>query len=193
MANIALNKPSGGQLILSPEDGTSTETVTIPSGGVMAADTPTGKILQIQQSVKVDNSTFSLSNTWQASGLSVSITPTSASSKILVMYTLQFGDNGQTAYPGGRLMRNGSVLSGAIATDSVNKQGTSAGGWTGSSSMVQVTGTQYVDSPATTSTLTYSVDVTGYGGRTFYINHNHGNDANHVAGISTITVMEVAA
>ena len=35
MANIALNKPSGGQLILSPEDGTSTETVTIPSDGVM--------------------------------------------------------------------------------------------------------------------------------------------------------------
>lgn len=40
MANIALNKPSGGQLILSPEDGTSTETVTIPSGGVMGVDSP---------------------------------------------------------------------------------------------------------------------------------------------------------
>ena len=38
---IALNKPSGGQLILSPEDGTSTETVTIPSVGV-------GKVLQVK-------------------------------------------------------------------------------------------------------------------------------------------------
>jgi hypothetical protein len=40
MAQIALNKPSGGQLLIQPEDGTSTETVTIPSVGV-------GKVLQV--------------------------------------------------------------------------------------------------------------------------------------------------
>jgi hypothetical protein len=34
MAQIALNKPSGGQLILAPEDGTSSETITIPARGV---------------------------------------------------------------------------------------------------------------------------------------------------------------
>ena len=38
MAQIALNKPSGGQMILAPEDGTSSETITIPSTGVMHPD-----------------------------------------------------------------------------------------------------------------------------------------------------------
>jgi hypothetical protein len=40
MGSITLNKPSGGQLTISPEDGTSNETVTIPSVGV-------GKVLQV--------------------------------------------------------------------------------------------------------------------------------------------------
>jgi hypothetical protein len=48
MGNITLNKTSGGQMTIAPEDGTSNETVTIPSVGVMAADVPTGKILQQQ-------------------------------------------------------------------------------------------------------------------------------------------------
>jgi hypothetical protein len=38
--SITLNKASGGQLTIAPEDGTSTETVTIPSVGV-------GKVLQV--------------------------------------------------------------------------------------------------------------------------------------------------
>lgn len=40
MGSITLNKPSGGQLTLSPEDGATNETVTIPSVGV-------GKVLQV--------------------------------------------------------------------------------------------------------------------------------------------------
>ena len=196
MANIALNKPSGGQLILAPEDGASTDTVTIPSSGVMAADATTGKILQIQQSVLTTVETYALNNTWQTTGLSVSITPTSSSSKILVMYTLQFGDTGAYSYPAGRLIRNGAILSGAVASpDGSMKQGTSTGGFdSGNSTWAAVTGVEYLDSPATTSQITYAVQVTGYGSRTFYINRNaNGTDGNHANGISSITLMEVAA
>jgi hypothetical protein len=37
MASITLNKPSGGAMTITAEDGTSTETVTIPASGVGSA------------------------------------------------------------------------------------------------------------------------------------------------------------
>jgi hypothetical protein len=75
MANIALNKPSGGQLILSPEDGTSTETVTIPSVGV-------GKVLQVVEATSTVTGHSSNSSAWANSSLGANITPTSSTSII---------------------------------------------------------------------------------------------------------------
>ena len=79
MANIALNKPSGGQLILSPEDGTSTETVTIPSVGV-------GKVLQVVHGDDYADSTVNYINASVFYGVtSVQLTRMSATSKFVVV------------------------------------------------------------------------------------------------------------
>jgi hypothetical protein len=82
MANIALNKPSGGQLILSPEDGTSTETVSIPAAGVMSANATTGKVLQVVNNTSYDTQT-SLS-AGSAASLSVSLTRKAADSYFII-------------------------------------------------------------------------------------------------------------
>jgi hypothetical protein len=78
MAQIALNKPSGGQLLIQPEDGTSTETVTIPSVGV-------GKVLN------VETITYNVSDTETTSSSLVALashsyTPVATNSIIHVTY-----------------------------------------------------------------------------------------------------------
>ena len=91
MASITLNKPSGGQLTLSPEDGTSNETVTIPSVGV-------GKVLQMQyvtQDTEITTTTTMnynspLPTVSQGTEVcSINFTPVSDSSTIYVQFTTQ--------------------------------------------------------------------------------------------------------
>ena len=77
MASITLNKPSGGQLTISPEDGATNETVTIPSVGV-------GKVLQVQHYKQqtslqrdmfgVGTSVTDLNNNWADIGGTSSVT-----------------------------------------------------------------------------------------------------------------------
>ena len=78
MAEITLNKPSGGQLTIAPEDGTSTETVTIPSVGV-------GKVLQV--ATTATSTPISIGAQTTAQLLSLQFTPVSPTSKIYVAYT----------------------------------------------------------------------------------------------------------
>ena len=109
MASIALNKPSGGQLILSPEDGTSTETVTIPSVGV-------GKVLQVVTTEVPSTahiSTTSTSYTEAPSNYSVTITPTKIGTKMIVTLTvgMQFSDTGVGCISA--ITKNGSIVTNA--------------------------------------------------------------------------------
>jgi hypothetical protein len=83
----------------------------ITSGTLPKAQLPTGSVLQVVSTTKTD--TFSTSSTsyTDLTGLSVSITPTSATSKVLVFYTV----NGkQTTTPSMRLVRNSTAICIAI-------------------------------------------------------------------------------
>ena len=159
-----------------------------------------GKILQVLQTVKTDVTSFTStnSNTFQdISGMSVSITPTSSSSKILVLYTANVSQS-TTATIHLRLQRGSTSIFQAAAD----------GNRIGSTQIVRVANTPYefhiatvtgsfLDSPSTTSTTTYKLTGTlgsTYSG-TFYLNRAK-NDLNaDYAGrtASSITVMEVAA
>ena len=189
MANIALKRPSGGQLILAPEDGASTDTVTIPSSGVMAADVATGKILQVVQQVKTDSTIVgSIGVGWtDVSNNSATITPSSTTSKILVTVMV----NGSASVDGLlRLVRNST----AIGTRGVgNPSGTAFIGMRGNSYEGFSTTMVYLDSPASTATQTYKWQIAGSGGTTFYINRTPVSDTADETTICTITLMEVAA
>ena len=177
MANIALNKPSGGQLILSPEDGTSTETVTIPSVGV-------GKVLQVVQGELLTSfSTTSGAWNWTDTGLTASITPASSGSKILVRvsYNLRNSVDGYNIYTA--LNRNGTLIGAGNPNGIILTAATTFGGRHGTHNA------EVLDTPATTSTLTYKVQMCTEG-NTAYL-----NDINNATfqPRATITLMEVAA
>jgi hypothetical protein len=114
-----------------------------------AVQQPAGAVLQV---VNLSTSGYSTASTttWKdVPNVSLSITPTSATSKILVMLKLVgVGHFNAVTYCNLRLLRNGSAISNFD----------NCGGYTATSTENNITaGYDYVDSPATTSATTYSV------------------------------------
>jgi hypothetical protein len=155
----------------------------------------TGSILQVVQTVKSD--VFSTTSTTyvDVTGLSVTITPSSSSSKILVMGHMSLGVSTVDRYSTfGKLVRNSTDI--YIADVAGNRdRGTFSyqqGGFEGPLSLHFC----YLDSPAATSSTTYKVQIKAESPQTAYI--NRGLEADGDSGItprtvSSITVMEISA
>jgi hypothetical protein len=158
-------------------------------------------VLQVQQTVLTTVfSTTSLTYT-PLTGLSVSITPFSTNSKIMIVAQVETGGPTSTSYHAYfQLTRNGSAIPGAIgtynATYSSNTNNCVSFHFLNQNFREMTTiGTTYLDSPATTSAVTYGVQLylQSAGGGTIYINTSAGSDTAYAPlGISTITVYEIS-
>lgn len=158
-----------------------------------------GAILQVVQGVLT--TTFSVApgaNTFgTVTGLSASITPTSASSKILVNLDMYVGCSGYQV--GIRLYRNGTHIGAATAEGSRTAATFYHNAYNSSTVAMTYTciraGGMYLDSPASTSSLSYTVGIKDYSSYTAYVNrsnvYQNTSDYDHNT-ISTITLMEVA-
>ena len=127
-------------------------------------------------------------------GHSVTITPKFNTSKILIDYRVSWmhtSSNGASATL--RLLRNGTNIGVPVATDDrmgILVLATDSNGNMSNSSI------NYLDSPATTSAITYKIQIHldsagGSGGHIFGINHWPPND--NYRGTSSITAYEVSA
>ena len=181
---------SAGTLLLT--DGSAASLTQIPAANIVGVATGGfgNGILQVVQTVKTD--TFSRNATAFAdiTGLSASITPTFNNSKILVdaRIMLAAGHSGGTSTAKLNLVR-GSTDIGQPSGD-VNHEAT-IHIWS-SASYMSSAAMNFLDSPATTSATTYKVQLGADGtAATLYVNRYYGSDNYH--GISTITLMEVAA
>jgi hypothetical protein len=161
----------------------------------------TGSVLQVVSTTKTDTTSFVSSSTnayVDITGMSVTITPTSATSKILVMYTVGVSLSSGVGTAHIRLYRGATSIG----------QGNASGNRLGDSLIWRPNGNQYdfdigpvsssfLDSPATTSATTYKLAATlgsSYSG-TFYLNRSWSDTDHDYSGrtASTITVMEIAA
>ena len=146
----------------------------------------TGSILQVVQTLKTDSFTTTSTSWVDVSGLTVSITPSSTSSKILVMTHVPFARDGTGSDAFIKLVR---VIS-STATDVGN--GNNGYGFSqaaGQYGLDPVTGARvYLDSPSTTSPVTYKIQ-TYTANNTVYIGTRRLND--FILG-SDITVMEIS-
>jgi hypothetical protein len=157
---------------------------------------PTGSVLQVLQAVKSDTQSTSSATFGDITGLSVSITPTSASSKILVTASVSRGtDTNQIT--NFQFMRDSTAI--GIGDTAGSRVRATMSMYFGASDAVSHIGTTtmtYLDSPATTSATTYKVQFRSQGsGNISYINRNasDGDGSTVPRTISTITVMEIAA
>jgi hypothetical protein len=179
---------------------TATQTLTNKSiaatqltGTIAAARLPTGSVLQVVSTVKTD--TFSTtSDTWiDITGLSVNITPTSASNKILII--ANYTGSNQSGYSWGRLVRGSTPICIADAAGS-RQQATTANFYQPNVDRNFTGSVCFLDSPATTSATTYKIQlIVQAGGYTTYINRTNGDtdSAAYARFTSQITVMEIAA
>lgn len=148
-------------------------------------------VIQIQQGVKSNANSYSGGMT--TIGLSVSITPKSSSSKILLLANIVMGTNGTTVawYFRRNSSKIGSGNGAGSRTTLTSKGNTYTTSWNDSISGF------YLDSPGTTSAISYDVVTGSHDGRAWYVNRNGGDgDASaldEARSISTITAIEVLA
>ena len=164
---------------------------TLPSG-------VGGKVLQVVSTTKTDVFTASLNNSFtDITGLSVTITPSSASNKILIISMVNFGSS--SVYPPTlRLFRGSTHI--CLATGSLGSRQnstTSAGGGQDTSDANRgMTNTiTFLDSPATTSSTTYKIQGGVLQAAGVFSCNTSGSDIDQdymVRCASTITVMEIA-
>ena len=185
--NTAISVDSSGNLIV-PQN--LTVSGTLSGDGSNLTGITTGKVLQVVSTYKTDTFTTTSSSWTDLTGMSVSITPSSTSSKILVSVVLHVGHSGGTYYI--RLHRNGSTI-GEPDAASTRPTASIAGEAVGQYN-IRTHATQYLDSPNSTSALTYKL-VGATNANTLCINRS---DQDRDGGTydprvtSTITVMEIA-
>ena len=173
--------------------------ITINSDGTVTGGTnglglrSPGSVVQTKQTVKTDAFNSSTNDT-DVTGLSVNITPTSATSKILVMaYVTCMGSNLPTGLKlngtaNGDLLLPSSSDAGSRQKQSGNETYESSNRTNTMQSLV------FLDSPNTTNQQTYKVKIVTTGAVVKVNRTNVDTDsADYTRGTSTITVMEIAA
>jgi hypothetical protein len=170
---------TSGQVLTSA--GSSAPTWTTPSSGA---------VVQVKQAQTNTQQSISGGTFTDLTNLTVNITPTSASNKVLVMVNCWLSCNGNTYDVYSRLLRNGTVI-GTGSNDTAGYAGN--GGYRVLSDgqanySIYQTGFIWTDSPASTSALTYKVQANSNGsGCTF----NYSAIGGYFYMYSTITVMEI--
>jgi hypothetical protein len=169
--------------VLNLQSGGSTK-VSVTSAGVAVTglskgSLPTGSVLQVVQgtyATLVTNST----TTYADSGLTATITPTSATSKILVQIVTNYRVRRLGSYGSGyiNLVRSASQILEYIV-GSYSTAGTEI-------TATSVANINYLDSPATTSAITYKMQLKS-GGNSATMETTEDNN------LSTIVLMEIAA
>ena len=153
-----------------------------------------GGVVQVLSTAKTDTFTTTSSTFTDVTSLSVSITPTSASNKVLVLATVAGNGQNGVASLQGQLVRNSTAI--AIGDAASNRTRVSFGNIEEIVSNMTISSIMFLDSPATTSATTYKIQVrSNVSGQTVVINRtfNDTDTAQITRGISTITVMEVTA
>ena len=212
-AKIKLNAASGGGSfsLQAPSSSANTRVMTLPDtadGTILTTTNPkAGNIIQVVQNIKKDTASTSAAIATPMnfdSTFSQAITPSSSSNKIEVNFNLSVGLSDNDTLMLFRLRRKIGSGSFADLTDAMGDTAASryrcmhAMGADMNAYKMPTINLNFLDSPSTTSAVTYSFSVAHDSGSTttFYLNRAD-NDTSSYAyvarGISTIILREVAA
>ena len=202
MSSIKLTADSGGGTfeIKAPSSGSNARILTIPdeAGTILTSATSTGKVLQIQSTTKTDVASASVNRNsdWVGHGLSVSITPSSASNKILIFGQVTVGSSINDGISMS-IFKAGSVLAAATGDADSQRKRQTAGAEIDYDFAVTTIPFHYLDTAGGTSSITYqpAFNISNSGSYTVYLNRtgSDSNDLAYVRTMSVITAMELAA
>ena len=201
MSSLILSGDTSGQITFSAPSVAGTNTITLPantgtvittgsSGQVIPkAALPTGSVLQVVQATYSTETTIA-TTTYTDTGLSCSITPTSSTSKILVMVNQQArqvgGSNPTNAGFKLKLLRSSTSIVDFGSGSGNTVEITADNG--GNVRVASYTAVMYLDSPATTSSTTYKTQASVNSGSGFSASFQGSS-----TGVSVMTLMEISA
>ena len=175
--------------------GSSVTATNFFGSGAGLSGVSAGKILQVKQTFK--NDTTSVNNNSQTSfvdmtGMSVSITPSSSSNKVLISVTVNVSAEVTDRNNSIRLLRDSTVIGAGTGGSTTN---CSIYVRTIDNDIIENKSFMFLDSPSTTSAITYKLQwcAEGSGGsaRTWFLNQRAVGGYNNTS--SHITAMEVEA
>ena len=191
---VKLVGSSSGSVSLQAPASTSggaNRVLTLPDADatLLSSASSVGKILQVVTVLKTDSFSTSVqvNSTADVTGLSVNITPSSSSNKIMVLGSIDCFTERTNTYNAQAhlyLIRDSTRISGKTIRTRIDNSLTT--------NYIHATGPvnfMYLDSPNTTSQTNYHIEAACYAGsQTLQVNAVSGYDMN-----SSLTVMEVAA
>ena len=162
----------------------------VPAGGLPAG--ANGGIIQVVQTVKSDTFTHTgNTSVTDVTGLNVTITPSSSSSKVLLLCFMNISNNNISRV---QFVRGTTAIGipSAAGSRPVGTASMNNGGDTNVSDPLTMI---FLDSPATTSATTYKISFSNeLSSSEFAVNRSQ-NDLDNIVGvrsISTLTAMEVS-
>ena len=151
----------------------------------------TGAVVQAVSTAKTNTWSSSTHNTYvDITGFNVSITPTSTSNKVLITVHISLSPFSLASY---RLVRGSTVIGLGDSLGGNRVQATiGPTSFTRDGNRVNSASIMFLDTPSTTSAITYKILAYIYNG-TQYINRTYSNtNASYTSSsISTITAMEI--
>jgi hypothetical protein len=218
MSSIVVSGDTSGAITIAAPAVSGTNTLTLPAatdtlvgkattdtltnksivatqltGTIAAARLPAGSVLQVVSATLTSTVSLSGAAYQDVTGLSVSITPSSASNKVLVFGFFN-GASADISYF--RIVRGSTAICIGDAAGSNRIQATGGGWGTGSNATWDPATLpfSYLDSPATTSATTYKIQLGANSAISYYVNRgsNDTDSVNAGRSASTITVMEIA-
>ena len=175
------------------EFGGAGDTVSVGSGATVTGFGG-GKVLQVLQTLKTDTQSFTSSSSFSdIVGLSVSITPSSTSSKILVSFCVSGGTGSDGGHLQMQLLRDSTAIGSADASSNRTRN---TGIYFNTAVVGQVIQNNFMmlDSPSTTSSVTYKMQGMANSSTVHVNRSSRDNDGSAHDGrcSSHITVMEIA-
>ena len=157
---------------------------------------PAGTVLQVLSTTVTDITSYNSSSFGDVTNLSVNITPSSASNKVLVMAGVAMGTSGNSIC-GLQMVRGSTPV--AVGAAAGNRSISSTGGMSFSNGGItyanQITPAfiHYLDSPNTAAQITYKIQIKLNYGSACHVNRSiDDTDATYNSrAASTITVMEI--
>ena len=163
------------------------------SSQLASANLPAGSVLQVVQGTTDTQQSTNSTTFIDITGLSASITPKFTTSKILVRYRVNGSNNSASNMIAFQILRNSTAVgNGAVGVSRVKCHSAVRGQYSDGNPLWTTAG-EYLDSPSSTSAITYKIQykVDGSAG---YINQDpsNGDTSNYASPLSEITLMEIA-
>ena len=175
---------------LETANGSGTIALSNQLSGMTTASLPTGSVLQVV-SITSEATMTTTATGLVSSGVELSITPSSTSSKIMIISSISLSTSTGDSMPHTGLRRDSTDI--GIASAAGSRSRSSGTGQIFDVNHALTISDNYLDSPSTTSAITYAITVGVRSGKTLKVNRTYSDGDSQLTNrpTSTLTLMEI--